>query len=47
VKAIYLTMDQFTVDNDTLTPTFKIKRRQAYELHKGAIDALYAAKATA
>lgn len=41
-KAIHLTTEQFTVENDTLTPTFKIKRRNAYELHKDVIGDLYA-----
>jgi len=41
VRAVYLTMEQFTMENDTLTPTFKIKRRPAYDWHKEAIDALY------
>ncbi|KAG8905292.1 hypothetical protein FRB99_000265 [Tulasnella sp. 403] len=41
VKAIHLTLDQFTVENGTLTPTFKIRRRDAYAMHKAEIDALY------
>ncbi|KAG8980536.1 hypothetical protein FRB90_007664 [Tulasnella sp. 427] len=45
VKAIHLTTEQFTVENGTLTPTFKIKRKDAYALHKDVIEGLYAAPA--
>jgi len=41
VKALYLTMEEFDVQSDTMTPTFKIKRRQAYEKHKANIESLY------
>ncbi|KAG9034957.1 hypothetical protein FS837_002076 [Tulasnella sp. UAMH 9824] len=41
VKAIHLTTEQFTVENGTLTPTFKIKRKDAYALHKEVIEGLY------
>ncbi|KIJ44209.1 hypothetical protein M422DRAFT_30387 [Sphaerobolus stellatus SS14] len=41
VKKILLTMDMFTAENGTLTPTFKIKRKEAYTLHKAELDALY------
>lgn len=42
VKRIALTLDPFTVDNGTLTPTLKIKRKEAYNLYKKELDALYA-----
>ncbi len=42
VKRIAVTMNPFTVDNGTLTPTLKIKRKDAYNLYKTELDALYA-----
>ncbi|KAI0313081.1 acetyl-CoA synthetase-like protein [Amylostereum chailletii] len=42
VKKIHLSMSPFTVENDTLTPTMKIKRKAAYEMYKKELDALYA-----
>ena len=42
VKNVYLTTVAFSAENDTLTPTQKIKRHQARELHKAAIEATYA-----
>ncbi|ETV94996.1 hypothetical protein H310_11323 [Aphanomyces invadans] len=41
VKAIALHPQQFTVDNDLLTPTFKLKRNEAKKAFMGTIDALY------
>ncbi|KAF8742705.1 hypothetical protein AX14_002515 [Amanita brunnescens Koide BX004] len=41
VKRVHLTLEAFSVENGTLTPTMKIKRKGAYQLHKAAIDALY------
>jgi long-chain acyl-CoA synthetase len=35
-------MNQFSVGDDTLTPTMKIRRRDAYNKHKKELDALYA-----
>ncbi|KIO20763.1 hypothetical protein M407DRAFT_29608 [Tulasnella calospora MUT 4182] len=41
VKAIHLTLDQFAVENGTLTPTLKIKRKDACAMHKEDIERLY------
>ncbi|KAG8969387.1 hypothetical protein FRC03_003078 [Tulasnella sp. 419] len=47
-KDLHLTTQQFTVENNTMTPTFKIKRKEAYAFHKEVLDGLYAkAKAAA
>ncbi|KAL4074617.1 hypothetical protein V8B97DRAFT_2022828 [Scleroderma yunnanense] len=42
VKRIYVTMDPFTIEENTLTPTLKLRRRDAYAKFKKEIDALYA-----
>jgi long-chain acyl-CoA synthetase len=42
VKKLHLTMVPFSVENNALTPTMKIKRKNAYELYKKELDALYA-----
>jgi long-chain acyl-CoA synthetase len=42
IKRIHLTMQPFTIENNTLTPTFKIRRKDAYNLYKAELDALYA-----
>jgi len=42
VKAIYVTPEQFTVENDLLTPTFKLKRPQATTFFQSQIDEMYA-----
>ncbi|KIM57625.1 hypothetical protein SCLCIDRAFT_1219315 [Scleroderma citrinum Foug A] len=42
IKRIHLTMDPFTVEENTLTPTFKLRRRDAYAKFKKELDALYA-----
>ncbi|KAF8350833.1 long-chain-fatty-acid-CoA ligase [Amanita rubescens] len=41
VKRIHLTLEAFSVENGTLTPTMKIKRKDAYKMHKAAIENLY------
>ncbi|KAI0700036.1 long-chain-fatty-acid-CoA ligase [Cerioporus squamosus] len=41
VKRIHLTLDAFTVDNECLTPTLKIRRKETYQKFKPYIDALY------
>lgn len=40
-RAIYLTSDEFTVDNDLLTPTFKLKRETAKKHYQSQIDTMY------
>jgi long-chain acyl-CoA synthetase len=42
VKRVYLSLIPFSVENNTLTPTLKIKRRDAANLYKAELDALYA-----
>ncbi|KAF9239647.1 long-chain-fatty-acid-CoA ligase [Melanogaster broomeanus] len=42
VKRIHLTMDPFTVDDNTLTPTLKLRCSDAYAKFKAELDALYA-----
>ncbi|KAH9890055.1 acetyl-CoA synthetase-like protein [Cubamyces lactineus] len=42
IKRIHLTLDGFTVENNCLTPTLKIRRKETYEKFKPYIDALYA-----
>jgi long-chain acyl-CoA synthetase len=40
-KDIYLTDDAFTIENNLLTPTFKLKRNIGREYFKVQIDAMY------
>lgn len=42
IKRIHLTMAPFSIENSTLTPTMKIRRKDAYALYKKELDALYA-----
>lgn len=42
IRAVYLTPNEFTVDNDLLTPTFKLKRETAKKVYQSQIDILYA-----
>ncbi|TBU23210.1 long-chain-fatty-acid-CoA ligase [Dichomitus squalens] len=42
IKRIHVTLDAFTVDNECLTPTLKIRRKETYAKFKPYIDALYA-----
>lgn len=41
VKRIHVTHIPFSVEQGVLTPTFKLKRPQAYEFFKAQIDAMY------
>eukprot|EP00917_Polyrhabdina_sp_WS-2016_P013928 GHVP01030404.1.p1 GENE.GHVP01030404.1~~GHVP01030404.1.p1 ORF type:complete len:712 (-),score=96.41 GHVP01030404.1:1510-3645(-) len=41
VKNIHLESEPFSPENGVLTPTFKIKRKQAYEKYQQEIDILY------
>lgn len=40
-KDIYLTSDAFSVENNLLTPTFKLKRNIGREYFKEQINAMY------
>lgn len=42
VKSIHLAVEPFTIDNETLTPTLKLKRPVAAKLYRGLLDQLYA-----
>ncbi|TWU77990.1 hypothetical protein ED733_006083 [Metarhizium rileyi] len=42
VANILLEVEPFTVDNDLLTPTLKLKRAQAAKAYRGDIDRMYA-----
>eukprot|EP00831_Metopus_contortus_P048747 TRINITY_DN3989_c0_g1_i3.p2 TRINITY_DN3989_c0_g1~~TRINITY_DN3989_c0_g1_i3.p2 ORF type:complete len:318 (-),score=68.19 TRINITY_DN3989_c0_g1_i3:102-1055(-) len=41
IKNIIVTPTPFSIENGTLTPTFKIKRNEAKEMYKAEIDNLY------
>lgn len=41
VKGIHCIVEPFTVENDLLTPSFKLKRHVAQERFKDAIDSMY------
>lgn len=42
VKAIHLAVEPFTIDNEALTPTLKLKRPVAAKMYRGLLDDLYA-----
>jgi long-chain acyl-CoA synthetase len=42
-KDIFLTLEMFSVDNNLLTPTFKLKRNVARDYFRPQIDIMYAA----
>jgi len=41
VRNIHLCIDPFTIENDLLTPTLKLKRPPAAKMYKKELDALY------
>jgi len=41
LKRIHLSLDPFSIDDNTLTPTLKLRRRDAYTKYKVVLDALY------
>jgi len=47
VRAVYLEPEPFAVENELLTPTFKLKRPQLQNKYQTEIDAMYAAMKTA
>lgn len=42
VKRVHLSLTPFSIENGTLTPTMKIKRKDAGKLYQTELDALYA-----
>ncbi|PPQ64003.1 hypothetical protein CVT24_009377 [Panaeolus cyanescens] len=42
VKRIHVTLDPFSIEDNTLTPTMKIRRKDAFNKFKSEITALYA-----
>lgn len=42
-KDIALTLDAFSIENNMLTPTFKLKRNVGREIYKAQIDTMYEA----
>ncbi|KAF7295328.1 Long chain acyl-CoA synthetase 7, peroxisomal [Mycena indigotica] len=42
IKRIHVSLDPFTIEDGTLTPTFKLRRKDAYNKFKTELDALYA-----
>jgi len=40
-KDIILTTEPFSIENNMLTPTFKLKRNVGREVYKNQIDAMY------
>ncbi len=42
VKKVYITPNQFTIENGTLTPTLKIKRYDAKKMYIDVINKMYA-----
>ncbi|CAO3594617.1 unnamed protein product [Absidia cylindrospora] len=43
MRAIYLASEEFSIDNDLLTPTFKLKREAVYKTYRKEIDEMYSA----
>jgi long-chain acyl-CoA synthetase len=41
IKRIHLSLDAFTVENGTMTPTMKVRRKDAYNKYKSELDQLY------
>ena len=40
-KDIHLSSEAFTIENDQLTPTFKLKRNNAKKAYQEVLDAMY------
>lgn len=44
VRKIHLDAEQFTVEKNLITPTFKLKRPQLLQHYKANVDAMYGKK---
>lgn len=44
VRKIHLDAEQFTVEKNLITPTFKLKRPQLLQHYKAQVDAMYGKK---
>jgi len=42
IKRIHISLEPFAVENGTMTPTFKLRRKESYAKYKAELDALYA-----
>lgn len=42
IRKITLLAEPWTIDNDLLTPTLKVKRQKVFEYHAGLVEAMYA-----
>lgn len=42
IRAIHVTSEEFSVENDLLTPTFKLKRETAKKVYQSQIESMYA-----
>ena len=40
-KEIFMSSEEFTVENDIMTPTFKLKRNVCKKVYQAQIDQLY------
>ncbi|SGY39261.1 BQ5605_C003g02185 [Microbotryum silenes-dioicae] len=43
---IAISLNPFSMESETMTPTFKTKRPQVYKLHKDVLDSLYGRRST-
>lgn len=41
IRQVYLTLEPWTIDNDLMTPTMKIKRAKVLEHYKDVVDEIY------
>jgi long-chain acyl-CoA synthetase len=41
IKSVYLDPNQFSVENEMMTPTFKLKRPQLQKYYQAQVDAMY------